>query len=169
MTQSDIFKQAKGAYLALMRPARDGSEFSMGIDTLIALAPDVPVDVVSSMLAGASWRERLLGLCIAMTQTAQPARYIDSMVQSLRDPRGLSTVPACAALALLARRGVFTMTESFGDTIDRSPFHGEVGWGIDKALHFVGIRAEDAPGDGGPNDGQVFEAHVQFYDSLHAD
>jgi hypothetical protein len=90
------------------------------------------------------------------------------MIQSLRDPRCLSTVPTCAALALLARRGAFTMTESFGETIDRTPFHGEVGWGIDKALHFAGVRADDVSGDGGPNDGQVFEAHVQFYDSLQA-
>jgi len=168
MTQSDIFKQTKGAYWGLMRPARDGGELSKDIDSLIALAPVVPTDVVTSMLAGGSWRERLLGLCIAMTQREQPAEYVDSMIQSLRDPRCLSSVPTCAALALLARRGVFTMTESFGDSIDRTPFHSEVGWSIEKALHYAGVRSEDAPGDGGPNDGQIFEAHVEFYDSLHA-
>jgi hypothetical protein len=168
MTQSDIFKQTKGAYWGLMRPARDGGELSKHIDSLIAIAPAVPADVVTFMLAGASWRERLLGLCIAMTQSRQPAQYVDSMIQSLRDPRCLSTVPTCAALALLARRGVFAMTESFADGIDRTPFCGEVGWGIDKALHFARVRSEDAAGESGPNDGQDFEQHVQFYDSLHA-
>src|SRR3546814_7759315 len=33
------------------------------IASVIALAPSVPNELVASMITGASWRERLLGLC----------------------------------------------------------------------------------------------------------
>ena len=132
---------------------------------MIAIAPSVPDELVAAMIAGVSWRERLLGLCMAMAK--RPAIFTEAMLQSLRDPRGISIVPACAALAVLARRGVFEMSQSFDDMFDRTAFDGEVGWAVDKAMHFAGLRAEDVPGRG-PNYGQIFDDHVEVYSSIHA-
>ena len=166
MTESEIFKDTKGAYIALMRPNLTDDEYRQYIESVIVLAPSAPDELVASMIAGSSWRERLLGLCMAMAKEKQPAMFIESMFQSLRDPRGLSTVPTCAALAVLARRGVFAMPQSFGEMFDPTPFNGEVGWAVKKAMCFVGLCNEDFSGDGGSNDGQSFESHVRFYESL---
>lgn len=165
MSEDDVFKQTKDAYLCLIHPVRQGEAYREEIASVIALAPSVPDELVVAMIAGVSWRERLLGLCIAMSK--QPAMFTEAMLQSLRDPRGVSIVPACAALAVLARRGAFEMSQSFADMFDRTAFDGEVGWAVDKAMHFAGLRAEDVPGRG-PNYGQIFEDHVEVYGSTTA-
>jgi hypothetical protein len=165
MNEDDIFKQTKDAYLSLIHPVRQGDTYHQEIGSVISLAPSVPDELVTAMLVSASWRERLLGLCMAMAK--RPANFTEAMMQSLQDPRGISIVPACAALAVLARRGVFRLSQSFGSTFDRTAFDGEVGWAVDKAMHFAGLRTEDVPGRG-PNYGQIFEDHVEVYSSISA-
>jgi hypothetical protein len=165
MSEDDIFHQTKDAYLCLIHPVRRDEAYRQEIASVIALAPSVPDELIAAMISGVSWRERLLGLCMAMSK--QPEMFTEAMLQSLRDPRGISIVPACAALAVLTRRGVFQMSQSFAEMFDRSAFDGEVGWATDKAMHFAGLRAEDVPGRG-PNYGQIFEDHVEVYSSTHA-
>jgi hypothetical protein len=165
MNEDDILKQTKDAYLWLIHPVPQGKAYSPEIASAIALAPSVPDELVVAMIVGVSWRERLLGLYIAMSK--QPAMFTEAMLQSLRDPRGISIVPACAALAVLARRGVFGMSASFADMFDRTAFDGEVGWAADKAMHYAGLRADEIPGRG-PNYGQIFEDHIQVYCSTPA-
>ena len=164
MSEDDIFKQTKDAYLCLVHPVRQGDTYRQEIASVIAFAPSVPDELVVAMIAGAAWRGRLLGLCIAMAK--RPAIFTEAMLQSLQDPRGISIVPACAALAVLARRGVFGMSQSFADMFDRTAFDGEVGWATDKAMHFAGLRAEDVPGRG-PNYGQIFDDHVEVYSWIY--
>ena len=165
MTEDDIFEQTKGAYLCLIHPIRRDDTYRQEIAQVVALASSVPDELVAAMITGASWRERLLGLCIAMAK--RPATFIEAMLQSLRDPRGIAIVPACAALAVLARRGAFTMAQSFSEHFDRTAFDGEIGWATDKAMHTAGLLAEDVPGRG-PNYGQIFEDHVEVYGWIHA-
>jgi hypothetical protein len=164
MTPDDVLVRTKGAYLCLIHPLQFGG-FWQELAPVIALAPSVPDPLIAAMITGASWRERLLGLCMAMVKG--PERFTDAMLQSLRDLRGIAIVPVCAVLAVLARRDVFAMPESFAEMFDRSAFDGEVGWAVDKAMHFAGLRADDVPGQG-PNYGQVFEDHVEVYSSLVA-
>lgn len=163
MSEDDIFKQTKDAYLCLIHPVRQGDDYGQEIASVIALAPSVSDELVAAMIAGSSWRERLLGLCMAMSK--RPATFTEAMLQSVRDPRGISIVPACAALAVLARRGVYGMSRSFAEMFDRTAFDGEVGWATDKAMHFAGLRAEDVPGRG-PDYGQIFDDHSEFYRSI---
>ncbi|MEQ1935535.1 MAG: hypothetical protein ABL962_16875, partial [Fimbriimonadaceae bacterium] len=154
MSEDDIFKQTKDAYLCLIHPVQQGDTYREEIASVIALAPSVPDELVVAMITGSAWRDRLLGLCMAMSK--RPAMFTEAMLRSLRDPRGISIVPTCAALAVLARRGVFGMSQSFAEMFDRTAFDGEVGWATDKAMHFAGLRAEDVPGRG-PNYGQSFD------------
>ena len=165
MSEDDIFEQTKGAYLCLIHPVRRDETFRREIAPVIALAPSVPDALVTDMITGVSWRERLLGLCIAMSK--RKAIFAEAMLQSLRDVRGISIVPACAALAVLTRRGAFAMPPSFAEMFDRTAFDGEVGWATDKAMHFVGLRAEDVTGRG-PNYGQIFDDHVEVYSWIYA-
>ena len=164
MSEGDIFEQTKGAYLCLIHPIRRDDTYRQEIAPVVALASSVPDELVAAMITCASWRERLLGLCIAMAK--RPATLIEAMLQSLRDPRGIAIVPACAALAVLARRGTFTMAPSFSEMFDRTAFDGEIGWATDKAMHTAGLRAEDVPGRG-PNYGQIFDDHVEVYGWIH--
>lgn len=164
MSEDDIFKQTKDAYLCLVHPVRQGDTYRQEIGTVITLAASVPDELVAIMIVGSSWRERLLGLCMAMSK--RPAMFTEPVLQSLRDPRGIAIVPACAVLGVLARLGIFVMSRSFSDMFDRAVFDGEVGWAADKAMHFAGLRAEEVPGRG-PNYGQVFDDHVELYRSIH--
>ncbi|MDB6038176.1 MAG: hypothetical protein JWM99_2017 [Verrucomicrobiales bacterium] len=165
MSEGDIFKQTKDAYLCLIHPVRQDDAYRKEIASVVALAPSVPKEVVASMITGASWRERLPGICMAMA--GRPASFVEPMLQSLRDTRGISIVPACAALAVLARQGIFAMTKTFSEMFDRQVFDGEIGWATDKAMHFAGFRADDVSGHG-PNYGQIFDDHIQVYSWIHA-
>jgi hypothetical protein len=160
MNEEDIFKNTRDAYLCLIHPVQQDETCRKEIASVVALAPSVPDEVVASMIIGASWRERLLGICMAIAK--RPASFVEPLLQSLRDPRGISIVPACAALAVLARHGIFAMPQTFSEMFNRQVFDGEIGWATDKAMHFAGFRAEDVPGRG-PNYGQIFEDHVQIY------
>jgi hypothetical protein len=160
MNEADIFARTGEAYLSLIHPVTEGNAYRREIAPVIALSSFVPDALVTNMIVGTSWRERLLGLCMAMAKN--PVTFVEPMVKSLHDVRGISVVPTFAALAVLARRGLFYMTAPFTKTIDRSAFDGEVGWASDKAMHFAGIQREDANGRG-PNYGQVFENHTEMY------
>src|SRR5262249_9089518 len=141
MTEDDVFDQTGQAYLRLIHPVKQGDAFRQAIAPVLALAPSVPDELVSAMIVGASWRERRLGLSMAMTRN--PAGFGDAMLRSLRQVRCISTVPTCAALAVLARRGVFDLAAAFAGPFDRAALDGEVGWGMDKAMHFAGFRGEN--------------------------
>jgi len=165
MSEEDIFNQTNGAYLCLIHPIRRDESYRQEIAPVLALASSVPDELVAAMITGVSWRERLLGLCIAMAK--QPATFIGAMLQSLRDPRVIAIVPTCAALAVLARRGIFTMPQTFSEMLDRAAFDGEIGWAADKAMRVAGLRTEDVLGRG-PNYGQIFEDHVEVYNWIRA-
>ena len=160
MREDDIFKQTGEAYLCLIHPVLQDDAYRREIASVIELAPSVPDELITAMISGPSWRERLIGFCMAMSK--QPATFTEAMVQSLRDPRGIAIVPACAALAVLARRGIYEMTDSFAQMFDRTAFDGEVGWAADKAVRFVGPGTGDIS-ESGPNYGQIFADHVEVY------
>ncbi len=104
MSEDDIFRETRDIYLRLIHPVWPDEGFRIVIGPLATLAPSVPDEVVAAMIIGASWRERLLGLCIAMAKG--PGAFSEVMLRSLRDLRGISIVPTCAALGILARRGL---------------------------------------------------------------
>jgi hypothetical protein len=165
MSEDDIFQQNEDAYLCLVHPVLQDDTCRREIASVVALAPSVPDNVVATMITGESWRERLLGICIAMAK--RPESFGEPMLQSLRDPRGIAIVPVCAALAVVARRGIFAMPQTFSEMFDRQVFDGEIGWATDKAMYFAGLRTDDVPGRG-PNYGQIFDEHTQVYIWIHA-
>ena len=160
MNEDDIFDQTGGAYLCLMHPGRFEDDCQYWIDRLSALGPSVPDDLVAGLIAGASWRERLIGLYLAASRA--PHAFVQPALESLSSPRGISLVPACAFLAVLTRKGVYRMTPEFGRQFDRDAFAGELGWAVDKALHYAGLKEIDAAGKS-PNRGQCFEDHAALY------
>jgi hypothetical protein len=165
MNEEDIFNHTKDACICLIRPTRLGDTYRKEILSVVAFSTSVPDELVSAMITGASWRERLLGLCMAMAK--QPENFTQPMLQSLRSPRGISIVPTCAALTLLAHLKTYAMQASFAQMFERQAFDGEVGWAADKALNFAGLRNENVPGCG-PNYGQCFEDHLQLYNWINA-
>jgi hypothetical protein len=165
MSEDDIFKQTNDAYLCLVHPAKRDDEFQRKISSVVTLAPSVPDTLIAAMITGASWRGRLLGIYMAMAKRQKT--FVEPMLQSLRDPRGIAIVPMCAALAVLARHGIFAMPKTFSEIFDRQIFDGEIGWATDKAMYYAGLRADDVSGRG-PNYGQVFDDHIQIYSSMFA-
>lgn len=164
MNVDDIFQQTRDAYLCLIHPVLQDDACRKQIVSLVVLAPSVPDEFVASMITGESWRERLLGICLAMAKRS--VSFVEPMVQSLRDPRGIAIVPTCAALAVLARRGIFAMPQRFSEMFDRQVFDGEIGWASDKAMQYAGLTTDEVSGRG-PNYWQIFEDHVQIYSWIH--
>jgi hypothetical protein len=166
MSEDDVFSKTGDTYLRLIHPVRRGEDFRQGFAPLMAFAASVPDSLVSAMIVGPSWRERLLGLSLAMAKS--PTAFTDAIVRSLREVRGISIVPACAALAVLARRGLLDIGQSLAGDFDRAAFDGEVGWAIDKAMRFANGQSDGTNGRG-PNYGQVFEDQIQLYEWIMGD
>ena len=118
--------------MRLIHPVQPEEDFREGLAPLVRLAPSVREDLVSALIIGQSWRERMLGISLALAKS--PGRFTGAMLQSLRDPRSISIVPVCAALAVLARRGLFDIAQLQGGEFDRGLADGEVVWAIDTAV-----------------------------------
>src|SRR5262245_12995936 len=113
MSEDEIFEKTQGAYLCLIHPVERDGTFKKEITSVVSLAPSVTDEIVAAMITRSSWRERLLGLCMAMSKKS--GAFAEAMMKSLQDPRGIAIVPTCAALAVLVRAGVFTIPSSFAD------------------------------------------------------
>jgi hypothetical protein len=161
MNEDDVFKQTGETYLRLIHPVRPDEDFREVLAPLVQLSSAAPEALVAAMIVGASWRERLLGISLALAKC--PGRLTGSMIQSLRDLRGISIVPVCAAFAVLARRGLFDIAQLQGGAFDRAAFDGEVGWAVDQAVAFARGEAVLA-NRRGPNYGQVFEDQIQVFE-----
>lgn len=163
MSEDDIFEQTKDAYLCLIHPKRQDCVYRQEIAAAVALASSVPDELVAGTITNRGWRERLIGLCMGASK--RPAIFVEPILQSLLDPRGIAIVPACAALGVFARRGIYKMPDSFRQMFICDAFDGEVGWAAHKAMHVAGLLANDIPGRG-PNYGQIFDDHVEVYNWL---
>src|SRR5262245_54084848 len=135
MSEDDVFEKTGQAYLCLIHPVTKDAAYRREIEPVMAISATVPDALVSSLIVGRSWRERLLGLSLAMTKG--PTAFVDGMLASLRDVRGISIVPACAALAVLARRGLFDGSRLLKGEFDRAVFDGELGWALDIASRYA--------------------------------
>lgn len=161
MTEEQVFKQSGETYLRLIHPASPDNDYHSFLAPFRQFTTTVPSEVVSSLIGGASWRERLLGLWLAMAQG--PESFVDPMLKSLRDVRGYSITPTCAALAVLARRGRFDLSRLLSDEIDRSAFDGDLGWAINQAERYA--RGEAVSEDERcRNSGQSFSHQVEMYE-----
>jgi hypothetical protein len=161
MSEDDIFAKPGDTYLRLIHPVKADEDFREALTPLVQAAASVPEDLVSPMIVGKSWRERLLGIELALAKC--PGNLTGAMLQSLHDVRGISIVPTCAALAVLGDRGLFDMVQLSDGAFERGAFDGEVGWAIEKALQFVGGQPAAAL-ERGPNYGQVFAHQVQVFE-----
>jgi hypothetical protein len=163
MTEEAILAATQGGYSSLIHPDVRAGSFQREIQPLLDLEPNVPDPMVAHLLIGPSWRERLVGLAIAMVKTPSP--FVEPMQRSLVDVRGIAIVPTCAVLAVLGKRNLFDQGANWEANLNRAAFDGEVGWAIDKARGIpAGLTAAD---DRGPNYGQDFAKHVEAYDWIH--
>ena len=163
MTEDDLFKKTGQAYLCLIHPITKDAVYPKEIEPVLAISATVPDALVSSLIVGASWRERLLGLLLAMTKN--PTAFVERMLASLRDVRGISIVPACAALAVLARRGLFDASRLATAESDRTLFDGELGWALDVASRYA-AGEQVGLNERGPNYGQFFAHQTELYEHI---
>jgi hypothetical protein len=158
MTEQEVFTQSGDAYLRLVHPVKP---YGPVLGPLLTLAPSLPLSLVAQMIVGISWRERLLGLSLAMAQLSEGV--IEKMLNSLKDVRGISIVPTCAALATLARHGLFDAERLNSFNFDVTAFDGEVGWAIERTLWYAQTQPVGVL-ERGPNYGQSFADHVEMYE-----
>jgi len=58
---------------------------------------------------------------------------------------------------------LFDVAQLSGCVLNRAAFDGEVGWAVDKAIHFASGQHTQENGRG-PNYGQHFEHQIQMYE-----
>jgi len=150
-------------FLALLRPD-PANEVNLPTFALLrSMAPRVSTAIVRDLVKGSDCRERLIGQALAVLQG--PENFVDDLVASLRDPRGISIVPCAAALVLAARRkGGRDLPESTA-MLRRDMFDGEIGWAIDKARSRLGAIPDPDPDpeSTGPNYSQSLDQHLLFF------
>jgi len=81
MIVEDIFDRTGQAYLCMIHPARKGNVYRQEIAPVLRLSASLPDELVSSMIAGGGWRERLLGVCMGMAK--RPVSFLEPMLRSL--------------------------------------------------------------------------------------
>jgi hypothetical protein len=163
MTEDDVFEKTGQAYLCLIHPVTKDGAYRREIEPVMAISATVPDTLVSSLIVGRSWRERLLGLLLAMTK--DPTEFVDRMLAWLRDVRGISIVPGCAALAVLARRGLFDASRLLTGEFDHTVFDGELGWALDIASRYAAGQSVGL-NERGPNYGQLFAHQIEMYEHI---
>lgn len=161
MTEDDVFERTGQAYFCLIHPVMKGNAYRQELAPVLAVSDAIPDSLIAKLIVGASWRERLIGLSLAMTRRS--GAFIDQMLASLHNVRGISIVPTCAALAVLGRRGLFDPARVLAGSFDRTPFDGEVGWALDIAVRYAAGELVSAT-ERGPNYGQFFGHQVEMYE-----
>jgi len=160
MTEDEVLAHAGKAYLALIH-LEGGAQEAAGV--ILACEGEVADAVVSGLLVGASWRERLIGLVLACGRGLVP--FCDDLLSAMRDLRGISIVPTTAALSVGIADLGYEYSPDQTSTLDRDAFDGEVGFALDHLHHVIG-KGEPPAESSGPNYGQVFKDHRAFYAKL---
>ncbi|MDF1660707.1 MAG: hypothetical protein P1V97_02990 [Planctomycetota bacterium] len=156
MTGAEFYGYTKIAYLSFIH-LHDVTE---SLNLILDCVPRVSDILIREMLLGSSWRERLYGLVLAGLRDYPP--FFSEMHMSLRDVRGLSTVPTAAALSVAITDFDCPYDPAMTMTIGREILDGELGFALDQ-LHFsIGIGPKPELSKG-PNDGQSFDQHRSFY------
>jgi len=159
MNASNVMQRVGDAYLPFNRPDFADPTLRPAITRITALAPEVDAKLIAELIAeGESWRERLVGLVFAANSDL-PA-FVNPMIASLRDPRGLAIVPTCAAIAVALSQQAECMPSQI-DSLDPESFSGELGWALDNVRFHLGHACHKPQGKS-PNDGKDFDTHVNL-------
>ena len=160
MNATEVFDALGHTYLQLNRPQPDHVQAVERVKTFL---PKIDDQGIKELLVGdaTSWRERLVGLVLAV-QTGSFS-FIAPIIESLSvRPTGLTIVPAFAALAALINRNPNHEVIDKINALDPSIFDGELGWARDKFLFYVGLSDKN-PSEWSPNDGKCFEDELRQY------
>jgi hypothetical protein len=161
MTADQLFAETGDAYLVLIHLESDVDEAVSRISLATATCPSELVDQL--LRDGPSWRERLLGLVMASLQGI--SEHYDTALDAFHRTGGMSIVPISAALSVAIRDYGCNYTPEMTGSLDRNAWDGEIGFALDCLHHAIGIAA--APDRMlGPNYGQDFAKHLDFYTTL---
>ena len=163
MSEEDILEKFGQLYLCLIHPDVDDILFKKDLKSINLISESLKNCEIHKLINGDSWRERLLRVLLGMQNDKKNCGVI--ILNSLIAIRGISIVPSFAALAVLARSGLFDFKTVFDMDLDPKLFDNEVGWSIDTAYKYVcGDLVEK--NFRGPNYGQVFINHVKLFDYI---
>lgn len=162
ITEQELFSKTGTSYSCLIHLENIGSEDT--IASILSCEPLVSDQLIHDLIsAGNSWRERLVGLTLACKRDVNC--FADSMFLSLHDARGISIIPTFAVLSIAVRYFSNGYSLKQTETLDRSKFDGELGYALDCFHSYIGRSTKPIAGSG-PNYGQQFLDHVEFYKQL---
>ena len=162
MNADDIFKTTGEAYLSLIH-LEDGLEES--VSTITRSCANCPAGIIDELIIdGSSWRELVTGLVMASVQGVK--NHYTSLLTGLENSGGISIIPISALISIAVRDFDCQYDRSMTDSLDRHAWDGEIGFALDWLHHTIGITARPDCGIG-PNYGQSFTKHLQFYANLN--
>lgn len=162
MTESELFTEIGDTYLTLVH-------LEQGVEQMITrisnCADRISDELIHELLRGVdSWREQLPGLVVATMRGVD--QFYDSLIGHLHKSGQVSLVPMSAALAVAVRDRGCKYNTDMTATLDRTSWNGEVGFALDWFHYTIGIS--NLPDQRtGPNYGQDFSSHLDFYAMLN--
>jgi len=162
MTANELFAETGDAYLTLVH-LENGVEDDVA--TISSVSETCSSQLIDQLLRdGDSWRERLTGLVIASIRDIK--EYYDSLLCGFQRTGGISIVPMSAAISVAVRDRECKYDPQMTESLDRDSWDGEIGFALDWLHHTIGMG--DAPERTvGPNYGQEFNKHLEFYTTLN--
>ncbi len=161
LTEKQIFETLKGSAsaLSLLSP-----EVKIEINHILSLANNINPQTISKFLIeGPSWRERLLAISFAFATDPKP--FHSNFIKALHKTGGLSIIPLCAAITTMVNCYNCSLEYIDYKSLDRNYFDGEMGFALDKMLYHIRLSDKVVEGKG-PNSGQSFEDHYDFYKKI---
>ena len=164
MNADELFQSTGDAYLALIHLENHVGDAVQKISRACANCPRDLIDQL--LLDSPSWRGRNLGLAMATIRGLD--QHYNSLIAALIKSGGMSIVPLAAGISVAVRDCGCTYSPNMTEALNRTAWDGEIGFALDW-LHFtIGLAGAVKPEFAdGPNYGQAFITHLEFYTELN--
>lgn len=164
MTPEILFQQTSDFYQSLIHPDLSDVDFQREIEAFRGLRAELDRELALTLIQESNWRTHLLGLAVgALLREWSLAPVVLDLI---RQPTGISIVPAGAWLMVQHQQAPSLSPEIDGSESDSGPFGDEVGWVLTRLqAQRVGNLTVD-PDEVGPNSGQSLQSQLALYERL---
>ncbi|QDT27345.1 hypothetical protein Enr10x_26620 [Gimesia panareensis] len=161
MTPEKLFDTTADFYLQLIHPDLEDAGFRRALDAFCELRGELDFDLALALLQDRNWRSRLLGLVVGALLSEWS--LAPAVVELIKEPIGISIVPAGAWLMVQHQRAPTFSPEIDLSEFDLGLFDGEVVWILTRlqALR-EGTFTVDSEATG-PNFKQSLQSQLALY------
>lgn len=164
MTPETLFQQTSDFYQCLIHPDLEDVDFRRELEAFRGLRAELDRELALTLIQESNWRTRLLGLAVgALLREWSLAPVV---LELIRQPTGISIVPAGAWLMVQHQQAPSLSPEIDGIEFNTGQFDGEVGWILTRLQAQIDGTLTVVPDEVGPNYGQSLQSQLALYELL---